>query len=175
MGVAGIRVKPRVVEPRKKLTVSLKESLVEQMDRYMEYLGGATDRAYGMEQVLEQFPAHDRDFQRWPLGRRGGRAAGVSGLHRAGRLVDVWGSVGACRDLTGFPNGIGRDLTGFPDGRFGLKPASDADIPPIPRRRIALTATRVRHRHPGGIREGWDLRLRRRAAALLGRARTAPV
>jgi hypothetical protein len=71
MRVAGIKIKPRVVEPRKKLTVSLKESLVEQMDRYAEYLGGATDRAYVMEQVLEQFLVHDRDFQRWLDGRRG--------------------------------------------------------------------------------------------------------
>jgi len=71
MRVAGIKIKPRVVEPRKKLTVSLKESLVEQMDRYAEYLGGATDRGYVIEQVLEQFLAHDRDFQRWLDGRQG--------------------------------------------------------------------------------------------------------
>lgn len=60
-----IKVAPRTLEPRRKLTLSLKASLVERLDRYAEYLGGATDRVYVMEQVLEQFLAADSDFQRW--------------------------------------------------------------------------------------------------------------
>lgn len=63
--MASIKVAPKHVEPRKKLTMALPVSLLSKLDLYAKYLGGATDRYYVMEQVLTQFLERDRDFQKW--------------------------------------------------------------------------------------------------------------
>ena len=90
--MARIRVIPRAVERRRKLTLSLKEALVEGIDRYAEYLGGDTDRVYVIEQVLEQFLAGDSEFQRWLNGRSSESPVAV---HRRRRRVSSSSSVGA--------------------------------------------------------------------------------
>lgn len=60
-----IRIAPKLVEDKKKITISLPVGLLEKLDLYARYLGGATDRFYVMEQVLSQFLEQDREFQRW--------------------------------------------------------------------------------------------------------------
>jgi len=70
--MAGIKIAPRAAVPRKKLTLTLRAPLIEQIERYAAYLGGASDRSYVVEQVLEQFLAQDRDFQRWLAEQRDG-------------------------------------------------------------------------------------------------------
>lgn len=79
--MASIKVAPKHVEPRKKVTMGLPVSLLNRLDLYAKYLGGATDRYYVVEQVLTQFLEGDRGFQRWleenghavfPAGRQGG-------------------------------------------------------------------------------------------------------
>lgn len=60
-----IKIVPRLVEEKKKVTLSLPVSLLSKLDLYAKYLGGATDRFYVMEQVLAQFLESDREFQRW--------------------------------------------------------------------------------------------------------------
>jgi hypothetical protein len=72
--MAKIRVEPKVVEAKRKLSMSLPASLVEKLDLYAQYLGGATDRFYVIEQVLAQFLDNDRDFQEWL--RSNGKAPG---------------------------------------------------------------------------------------------------
>jgi hypothetical protein len=66
--MASIKVAPKVVEEKRKLTLSLPVSLVERLDMYAKYLGGATDRSHVIEQVLTQFLEQDRDFRRWLSG-----------------------------------------------------------------------------------------------------------
>jgi hypothetical protein len=63
--VARIKVAPRVVEERRKVTLALPVSLLERLDAYARYLGGKTDRQYVVEQVLEQFLNQDREFSKW--------------------------------------------------------------------------------------------------------------
>jgi hypothetical protein len=63
--MASIKVTPKVVEEKRKLSMSLPASLVDRLDLYAKYLGGATDRYYVIEQVLAQFLEQDRGFQRW--------------------------------------------------------------------------------------------------------------
>ena len=60
-----IKIAPKLVEEKKKVTLSLPVSLLNKLDLYARYLGGATDRFYIVEQVLSQFLEQDRDFQRW--------------------------------------------------------------------------------------------------------------
>ena len=60
-----IRITPKVVEEKKKVTLSLPVSLLKKLDLYARYLGGATDKFYVMEQVLSRFLDQDREFQRW--------------------------------------------------------------------------------------------------------------
>lgn len=77
--MAGIKIAPRAAVPRKKLTLTLKAPLIEQVERYAAYLGGASDRSYVIEQVLEQFLEQDRGFQRWLAEHRDGSEPPRSG------------------------------------------------------------------------------------------------
>lgn len=77
MEVPSIRLSPKVVEEKKKITLSFPVSLVEKLDAYSRYLGGATDRAYVIEQVLSQFLESDRGFQEWLRENQQGARAGV--------------------------------------------------------------------------------------------------
>ena len=78
--MARIKVTPKVVEDRQKVTLALPVTLLERLDAYARYLGGKTDRLHVVEQVLSQFLQQDREFCEWlerngsvarPVDRRG--------------------------------------------------------------------------------------------------------
>lgn len=60
-----IKIAPKEVTPRKKVTLSLKAPIVEQIELYAKYLGGNTDKLYVVEQILEAFFRQEKDFNRW--------------------------------------------------------------------------------------------------------------
>jgi hypothetical protein len=65
-----IRIEPKKVIPRKKITLAIPEPLWETVGKYAEYLGGGTDRMYVIEKVLEAFFEQEKDFRRWLDGQR---------------------------------------------------------------------------------------------------------
>jgi len=67
-----IKISPRVVERRKRLQISLSESVLHQVDSYAKYLGGNSDRVYVIEQILQAFFEQEKDFQRWLKDNSGG-------------------------------------------------------------------------------------------------------
>jgi hypothetical protein len=67
-----LKIEPKQVTPRRKITVSLKTTVADGVERYCEYLGGHTDKAYVVDEILEAYFNQDKDFQRWLEGRRAG-------------------------------------------------------------------------------------------------------
>jgi hypothetical protein len=65
-----IRIEPKKVVPRKKITLSIPEPLLDMAEKYAEYLGGGTDRIYVIEKILEAFFEQEKDFRRWLDGQR---------------------------------------------------------------------------------------------------------
>ncbi len=50
---------------RRKMSVTLDETLLQQVDELATFLGGATDRAYIVEQALRRILAEHKTFQQW--------------------------------------------------------------------------------------------------------------
>ena len=50
---------------RRKLSVTVDETLLRDVDELVTFLGGATDRAYIVEQALRRIIADHRAFQQW--------------------------------------------------------------------------------------------------------------
>jgi len=58
-------IPPKTAAPRRKLSVTLDETLLQQVDELATFLGGATDRAYLVEQALRRIIAEHKAFQQW--------------------------------------------------------------------------------------------------------------
>lgn len=58
-------VKPQIAPkpPTVTLTLQLPKDVVERLDAYVHYLGGATDRSYVAEQTLRKVLDADKDFR----------------------------------------------------------------------------------------------------------------
>ena len=65
-----IKIEPKKVVQKKKITLSIPEPLWEMIGKYAEYLGGGTDRIYVVEKILEAFFDQEKDFKRWLDGQR---------------------------------------------------------------------------------------------------------
>ncbi len=58
-------IPPKTAAQRRKLSVTLDETLLQQVDELATFLGGATDRAYIVEQALHRIIAEHKAFQQW--------------------------------------------------------------------------------------------------------------
>lgn len=58
-------IPPKTAAPRRKLSVTLDETLLQQVDELATFLGGATDRAYIVEHALHRIIAEHKAFQQW--------------------------------------------------------------------------------------------------------------
>lgn len=60
--------------PRRKLSVTLDQTLLRDVDELATFLGGATDRAYIVEQALRRIIAEHKAFHDWRAQRDGTNA-----------------------------------------------------------------------------------------------------
>jgi metal-responsive CopG/Arc/MetJ family transcriptional regulator len=58
-------IPPKAAVQRRKLSVTVDETLLRDVDELVTFLGGATDRAYIVEQALRRIIADHRAFQQW--------------------------------------------------------------------------------------------------------------
>jgi metal-responsive CopG/Arc/MetJ family transcriptional regulator len=58
-------IPPKTAVQRRKLSVTLDETLLQQVDELATFLGGATDRAYIVEQALRRIIGDHKAFQQW--------------------------------------------------------------------------------------------------------------
>ncbi len=58
-------IPPKTTVQRRKLSVTVDETLLQQVDELATLLGGATDRAHIVEQALHRILAEHKAFQRW--------------------------------------------------------------------------------------------------------------
>ncbi len=58
-------IPPKAAAQRRKLSVTLDETLLQQVDELAMFLGGATDRAYIVEQALHRIIAEHKAFHQW--------------------------------------------------------------------------------------------------------------
>ncbi len=65
-----IRISPKQVTPRKKVTLSIQEPIWQKVELYARYLGGKTDTTYVVEQILQAFFDQEKDFKRWLDGQQ---------------------------------------------------------------------------------------------------------
>lgn len=65
---------PKASIQRRKLSVSLDETLLQQVDELVTFLGGATDRAYVVEHALRRIITEHKAFQQWRSQRSETRA-----------------------------------------------------------------------------------------------------
>ncbi len=56
---------PKTAVQHRKLSVTLDETLLQEVDELAAFLGGATDRAYIVEQALRRIMAEHKAFQQW--------------------------------------------------------------------------------------------------------------
>jgi metal-responsive CopG/Arc/MetJ family transcriptional regulator len=56
---------PKASVQRRKLSVTLDKALLQDVDELATFLGGATDRAYIIEQALRRIIAEHKAFQQW--------------------------------------------------------------------------------------------------------------
>ena len=56
---------PKAPIRRRKLSITLEERLLQDVDELAAFLGGATDRAYIIEQALRRIVAEHKAFQQW--------------------------------------------------------------------------------------------------------------
>jgi len=56
-------IPPKATVQRRKLSVTIDEPLLQQVDELVEFLGGATDRAYIVEQALRRIIAEHKTLQ----------------------------------------------------------------------------------------------------------------
>ncbi len=56
---------PKAPVQRRRVSVTLDEALLEDVDELATFLGGATDRTYIIEQALRRIITEDRAFQQW--------------------------------------------------------------------------------------------------------------
>ncbi len=54
---------------RRKLSITLDQTLLQDVDELATFLGGATDRAYIVEQALRRIIDEHRGFQQWRADR----------------------------------------------------------------------------------------------------------
>ncbi len=59
-----IRIGPKQVIPRRKVTISIQEPTWQKVELYARYLGGKTDTTYVMKQILQAFFDQEKDFKR---------------------------------------------------------------------------------------------------------------
>ncbi|MGQ0548184.1 MAG: hypothetical protein ACT4PY_00730 [Armatimonadota bacterium] len=50
---------------RRKLSITLEETLLKDVEELAAFLGGATDRAYIVEQALRRIVSEHKAFQQW--------------------------------------------------------------------------------------------------------------
>jgi metal-responsive CopG/Arc/MetJ family transcriptional regulator len=67
-------IPPKTAVQKRKLSVSLDQALLQEVDELAAFLGGATDRAYVVEQALRRIITEHKAFQRWRSSR--GHAGG---------------------------------------------------------------------------------------------------
>ena len=58
-------IPPKAPVQRRKLSVTLDQTLLQGVDELVAFLGGATDRAYIVEQALRRIIAERKVFQQW--------------------------------------------------------------------------------------------------------------
>ena len=58
-------IPPKTTVQRRKLSVTVDETLLLQVDELATFLSGATDRAYIVEQALRRIIAEHKAFQQW--------------------------------------------------------------------------------------------------------------
>ena len=56
---------PKAPIRRRKLSITLDQTLLQDMDDLAAFLGGATDRTYIVEQALRRIVAEHKAFQHW--------------------------------------------------------------------------------------------------------------
>lgn len=56
---------PKAPIQRRKLSITLDQTLLQDVDELAAFLGGATDRAYIVEQALRRIVAEHKAFQQW--------------------------------------------------------------------------------------------------------------
>lgn len=56
---------PKAPIQRRKLSITLDQTLLRDVDELAAFLGGATDRAYIVEQAVRRIVAEHKTFQRW--------------------------------------------------------------------------------------------------------------
>ncbi len=58
-------IPPKATIQRRKLSVTIDETLLQQVDELATFPGGATNRAYVVEQALSRIIAEHKAFQQW--------------------------------------------------------------------------------------------------------------
>jgi metal-responsive CopG/Arc/MetJ family transcriptional regulator len=67
-------IPPKTSVQKRKLSVALDQALLQDVDDLASFLGGATDRAYIVEQALRRIIADHKAFQQWRRQRGDTRA-----------------------------------------------------------------------------------------------------
>ena len=67
-------IPPKAAVQRRKLSVTVDQTLLQAVDELVTFLGGATDRAYIVEQALRRIIDEHRGFQQWRSQRNGTNA-----------------------------------------------------------------------------------------------------
>ncbi len=58
-------IPPKTAVQKRKLSVTLDQELLQDVDELVAFLGGATDRAYIVEQALRRIITEHKTFQQW--------------------------------------------------------------------------------------------------------------
>lgn len=58
-------IPPKAAVQKRKLSVTLDQALVQDVDELATFPGGATDRAYIIDQALRRIIAEHKAFQQW--------------------------------------------------------------------------------------------------------------
>jgi metal-responsive CopG/Arc/MetJ family transcriptional regulator len=62
-------IPPKAVVRRRKVSITLDQTLLQDVDDLAAFLGAATDRTYIVEQALRRIIAEHREFQQWRANR----------------------------------------------------------------------------------------------------------